>query len=68
MPEVQEPEIYEEGTPDLKPLFTKGEEVKLEALKHIRQFLIDRTLPKNVVVAGATRKLASKIELQDDKL
>jgi len=64
-PEVYEPEVHEE---DLKPLLTKGEEIKLEALKHVRQFLIDGTLPKNTVVARATRKLASKMELQDDKL
>jgi len=65
--EVHKPEVYE-GAPDLKPLLTKGEEIKLEALKHVRHFLIDGTLPNNAVVARATRKLASKMELQDNRL
>lgn len=63
-----ESEVHEEARPDFKPLLTKGEEIKMQALKHVRQFLIDRTLPGNAVVARATRKLASGMELQNGKL
>ena len=51
-----------------KPLLSKTEEIKIEALKSVRQFLTDGCLPENKVVARAVRKLGYKIQLENSKL
>lgn len=61
-------ENNQEVIKEFKPLLSKTEEIKIEALKSVRKFLTDGSLPENKVVDRAVRKLASKIQLENSKL
>ncbi|KAF8424375.1 hypothetical protein EV426DRAFT_716995 [Tirmania nivea] len=47
-----------------KPLLTKSEEIKLQALKLVRQFLTNGSLPQDKILARAARQLASQMLLE----
>ena len=66
--EAQRPVDDIEESREFKPLLTKNAEIKLQALKHVRQFLIDSTLPDGAILARTTRKLASRMELKHSKI
>jgi len=49
-------------------LLTRSEEIELQALKFVCQYLVNGTLPDDKVIARSVCQLASAMELKDDKV